>query len=71
MSMKKISNVYVKKWYDISHNNIKIKKPIQEQIKTGIKKNSRIFFSTLRKIKEEDIVTETLDKAETIATPTK
>lgn len=68
---KKICNTDVDQWYNTTHSNIKIKKSTSEKFKTEINRDSRVFFLTLRRIKDEDIVNETITKAQIIANPYK
>ena len=65
--MNNIHNRDVEKIYHTSHSKVKFKKGSIEQIRTDINNNSRVFFSTLKKINEEILVSETLDRASTIA----
>lgn len=60
---KKIKNRDMDKWYNTTHSSIKLKKNSLEKLKTDIKNNSRVFFSTLRNISEESLVEETLIRA--------
>ena len=68
---KKIRNTDVDNWYNTKHTSIKLKKSTSEKFKTEITRDSRVFFLTLRRIKDEDIVNETITKAQIIANPYK
>ncbi len=68
---KKIHNTDVDKWYNTTHTSIKLKKSTSEKFKTELTRNSRVFFLTLKRIKDEDIVNETITKAQIIANPYK
>lgn len=65
--MKEVHDRDVDQFYHTSHSRVKLKKGSIERIKTDINNNSRVFFSTLKKINEEILVSETLDRATTIA----
>ena len=65
--MDEIHNREVDNLYHTSHSKIKFKKGSLERLRTDINNNSRVFFSTLKKINEEILVSETLDRATTIA----
>ena len=64
---KKIKNTEMDKWYNTTHTTIKLKKNSLERLKTDIKRNSRMFFSTLRKIDEHTLAEETLTRATNLA----
>lgn len=68
---KRIRNTDVDNWYNTTHTSIKLKKSTSEKFKTEITRDSRVFFLTLRRIKDEDIVNETITKAQIIANPYK
>ena len=61
---KRIRNTDVDNWYNTTHTSIKLKKSTSEKFKTEITRDSRVFFLTLRRIKDEDIVNETITKAQ-------
>lgn len=68
---KRIRNTDVDNWYNTKHTSIQLKKSTSEKFKTEITRDSRVFFLTLRRIKDEDIVNETITKAQIIANPYK
>lgn len=67
----KIKNTSVEKWYNTSYTNLKLKKRSIEKIKADIRKNSRLFFSTMKKINEDILVEDTLNKVNTTITKPK
>ena len=69
---KKIKNTDIlDNWYNTTHTSIKLKKSTSEKFKAGITRDSRVFFLTYRRIKDEDIVNETITKAQIVANPYK
>lgn len=69
---KKIRNTeMLDNWYNTTHTSIKLKKSTSEKVKAGITRDSRVFFLTFRRIKDEDIVNETITKAQIVANPYK
>ena len=69
---KKIKNTDIlDNWYNTTHTSIKLKKSTSEKIKADIIRDSRVFFLTYRRIKDEDIVNETITKAQIVANPYK
>jgi len=64
--MKDIKNTKVDKWFNTSHTTIKMKKNSMEKLKSGIKSNSRVFFSALKKIDEQTLVNDALDKVDIV-----
>ncbi|MBE5736456.1 MAG: flippase-like domain-containing protein [Clostridiales bacterium] len=65
--MDEIRNTKVDNYYNVARSNIKLKKRSIEKLRSDIKNNSRVFFSTLRRINEETLISETLDRATTLA----
>ena len=65
MKRKKIK---IANWYNINFVNIRLKKgkitQFKENLKSGINANSRVFFSTLHAIDNENIVNENITQAE-------
>ena len=69
---KKIKNTeMLDNWYNTSHSSIKLKKSTSEKFKAEVTRDSRVFFLTFRRIKDEDIVHETITKAQIVANPYK
>lgn len=68
---RKIRNTEMNKWFNTTHSNIKLKKNTSDKFKTDMTRDSRVFFLTFKRIKDEDIVNETITKAQIIANPYK
>lgn len=71
MSKKTRNPNILNNWYNTSRTSIALRKSTSEKLKANITRNSRIFFLTFRRIKDEDIVNETITKAQIVANPYK